>query len=276
MFRNILLSLSLFSSIVLFFPDQLYAQEEEEIIIISEHVGKEIDKEESEQYDVFPNIKGFQSAVLIALPDDGYVFRITRLDEQTGELKIELQQVSQESINDIRYQIDRKHRGIFKKIGARKAQDLQKDVYEESARVEEKPRDLKHESYPELGVVHSLIMNPTLGYWFGSFGVRVTGMYLSDDHNEFHLTLRYKFSDNQKTQHSINLSSARIVGSDPGADYHYTCLGVTYGLNFSIIGYRGFFVEMGMARVLDDNLGNVKDGSFVPYGSFGYIYRFTP
>ncbi|GAJ07530.1 unnamed protein product, partial [marine sediment metagenome] len=28
---------------------------------------------------------------------------------------------------------------------------------------EEKPRDLKHESYPELGVVCSLIMNPTLG-----------------------------------------------------------------------------------------------------------------
>jgi len=159
MFGKYLLSLSLFIGILFFSPNQLYAQEEGEIIIINEHVG-----------------------------------------------------------------------------------------------VEEKPRDLKHESYPELGVVCSLIMNPTLGYWFGPVGVRVAGMYLGDDHNEFHLNLRYKFSDNENTQQSINLLSERIVGNDPGADYHYTSLGVAYGLNFSIKGYGGFFIEGGMAKVLHDKL----------------------
>jgi len=226
MFRKYIFSLSLFSSIVFFPPNQLYAQEEGEIIIISEHVGKEIDKEEREEYELFP--------------------------------------------------IDIKPWEILKKIEARKPQDLKKDVYEELAMVEEKPRDLKHESYPELGVVCSLIMNPTLGYWFGPVGVRVAGMYIGDDHNEFHLNLRYKFSDNENTQQSINLLFERIVGSDPGADYHYTCLGVAYGLNFSIKGYRGFFIEMGMAKVLHDNLGNLENDPFVPCGTFGYIYRFTP
>lgn len=277
MFGKYLLSLLLFLSIFYFSSNQLYAQEEEgEIITISERVGEEIDKEEREKFELFPNIKGFQSAYLLKLPDNRYVFRITYLDEQTGELKIELKQVSQESINNIRYQIDIKPWEILKIIEARKPQDLKKDVYEEPAMVEEKPRDLKHESYPELGVVCSLIMNPTLGYWFGPVGVRVAGMYLSDDHNEFHLNLRYKFSDNENTQQSINLLSERIVGSDPGADYHFTCLGVAYGLNFSIKGYGGFFIEGGMAKVLHDNLGNLKNDPFVPCCTFGYIYRFTP
>jgi len=277
MFGKYLLSLLLFLSTFYFSSDQLYAQEEEgKIITISERVGDEIDKEEREKFELFPNIKGFQSADLLKLSDNRYVFRITYLDEQTGELKIELKQVSQESINNIRYQIDIKPWEILKKIEARRPQDLKKDVYEEPAMVEEKPRDLKNESYPELGVLCSMMIMPALGYWFGPVGVRVTGMYLGDDHNEFHLNLRYKFSDNENTQQSINLLTERIVGSDPGADYHYTCLGVAYGLNFSIKGYRGFFIEMGMAKVLHDNLGNLQNDPFVPCGTFGYIYRFTP
>jgi len=277
MFGKYLLSLLLFLSTFYFSSDQLYAQEEEgKIITISERVGDEIDKEEREKFELFPNIKGFQSADLLKLSDNRYVFRITYLDEQTGELKIEFKQVSQESINNIRYQIDIKPWEILKKIEARRPQDFKKDVYEEPAMVEEKPRDLKNESYPELGVLCSMMIMPALGYWFGPVGVRVTGMYLGDDHNEFHLNLRYKFSDNENTQQSINLLTERIVGSDPGADYHYTCLGVAYGLNFSIKGYRGFFIEMGMAKVLHDNLGNLQNDPFVPCGTFGYIYRFTP
>jgi len=155
-------------------------------------------------------------------------------------------------------------------------EDSRKDVHEELAMAEEKPRDLKNESYPELGVVCSVIMSPTAGYWFGPVGVKVAGMYLGDDRNEFHLNLRYKFSDNEKTQHSINLVSEKIVGSDPGADYDFTCLGLAYGLNFSIKGYGGFYIEMGMAKVLHDNLGNLENDPFVPCGTFGYIYRFTP
>ena len=145
-------------------------------------------------------------------------------------------------------------------------------VYEEN-----ESRDLKAVSYPEMGLTTSfLLISPNLGYWFGRMGVRLSGMYLGEDHQEAHLNLGYKWSDTMKTQHSINLLMGKIVGSDPGADYDYTYLGVAYGLNFSIIGYRGFFFELGMAKVLDDNLGNLADDPFVPCGSIGYMYRFTP
>ncbi len=130
MFGKYLLSLSLFIGILFFSPNQLYAQEEGKIIIISKRVGEEIDKEERKEFGLFPNIKGFQSAVLHKLPDNRYVFRITYLDEQTGELKIERIQVSEESINDIRYQIDVKPWEISEKF-QQKPLDLNKDVYEE-------------------------------------------------------------------------------------------------------------------------------------------------
>jgi len=140
-----------------------------------------------------------------------------------------------------------------------------------------KPKDLKNVSYPEVGLTTSLLLiSPNLGYWFGPIGIRLSGMYLNENNNEVHFNLGYKLSDNGKTQQSINLLSGVIVGSDPGADYNYTYLGVAYGLNFSIKKYRGFFIEIGIAKVLHDHLGNLKDDPFVPCGTFGYIYRFTP
>jgi len=148
-------------------------------------------------------------------------------------------------------------------------------LYGSDAVAEEKSRDLRHESYPELGMVFSAIMNPAFGYWFGPYGVRVAGMYLEGDHNEFHLNLGYKRLDNEKRQQSINLLLSRIEGTDPGADYDYTSLGVAYSWN-SLFGVRGLFVELGMAKVLHDNLGNVIDEFLVPCGYIGYIYRFTP
>jgi hypothetical protein len=145
-------------------------------------------------------------------------------------------------------------------------------VYEEN-----ESRDLKEVSYPEVGLTtSSLLISPNLGYWFGQMGVRFSGMYLGEDHNEAHLNWGYKWSDTAMTQHSINLLMGKIVGSDPGADYDYTYLGVAYSLNFTVKGYRGFFIALGMAKVLDDNLGNLADDPFVPCGSLGYMYRFTP
>ncbi|MFC1550802.1 hypothetical protein ACFL46_05885 [Candidatus Neomarinimicrobiota bacterium] len=141
--------------------------------------------------------------------------------------------------------------------------------------VEEKSRDLKHESYPELGMVFSSIMNPTIGYWFGSYGIRVAGMYLKENRNEFHLNLGYKILDNEKKQRSINILLSKIEGYDPGADYDFTSLGVAYSWN-TLFGVRGLFAQLGMAKVLHDNLGNVKDEFLVPCGYIGYMYRFTP
>ncbi len=137
-------------------------------------------------------------------------------------------------------------------------------------------RDLKFESYPELGIVSSLqIISPALGYWFGPYGVRVSGMYSNEELYEFHLNLGFKRLDNEKKQRSINILLSRIKGFDPGADYDSTSLGVAFSWN-SLFGVRGLFGEFGMAKVLDDNLGNVKDEFLVPCGYIGYMYRFTP
>jgi len=133
--------------------------------------------------------------------------------------------------------------------------------------------DLKEASYPELGLTTSGI---NLGYWYKRIGLRLSQYYLSGTHNEMMLNLGYKLSDNEKTQQSINLLAGRFVGSDPGADYDYAYIGIAYGLNFSILRCRGFFLELGMARVLQDNLGNLANDPFVPCANIGYIYRFTP
>jgi len=136
-----------------------------------------------------------------------------------------------------------------------------------------KLRDLKEASYPELGLTISGI---NLGYWYKRTGLRLSHYYLSKTHNEMMLNLGYKLSDNEKTQQSINLLAGRFVGSDPGADYDYAYIGIVYGLNISILGYQGFFLELGMAKVLQDNLGNLANDPFVPCANIGYIYRFTP
>ncbi|MFC1650653.1 hypothetical protein ACFL2X_03710 [Candidatus Latescibacterota bacterium] len=136
-----------------------------------------------------------------------------------------------------------------------------------------KLRDLKEASYPEVGLTTSGI---NLGYWHKRTGLRLSHYYLNKTRTEMILNLGYKLSDNEKTQKSINLLAGRFVGSDPGADYDYAYVGIAYGLNFSILGYRGFIIKLGMAKVLQDNLGNLADDPFVPCANIGYIYRFTP
>lgn len=136
-----------------------------------------------------------------------------------------------------------------------------------------KLRDFKEASYPELGLTSYGI---NLGYWFKRIGLRLSNYYLNENRNGMSLNLGYKLSDNEKTQKSINLLAGRYVGSDPGADYDFAYIGIAYGLNFSILKCRGFFVELGIAKVIQDNLGNLADDPFAPCANIGYIYRLTP
>lgn len=107
MYRKCLLLKLLFISSVHFSSGQLYAQEEEgEIITISERVGKEIDQEERDKYELFQGIEGFQSAVFLKLPDNSYVLKITHQNEITGELKTERIQQSEQSMKGHRNYID--------------------------------------------------------------------------------------------------------------------------------------------------------------------------
>jgi hypothetical protein len=127
-------------------------------------------------------------------------------------------------------------------------------------------------SYSELGITTSIqIIHPSIGYWWGRKGVRLTGMYLKKDYHEFHLNIGYAVYDSEKAQHSINLLTSKIAGSDPGADYDYWSTGIAYSLN-----YRGFFFELGLAWPWKDYLGNLSNDPVVPCGYFGYMYRFRP
>lgn len=128
-----------------------------------------------------------------------------------------------------------------------------------------------HLAYPELGITKSLLFHPSIGYWWGRTGLRVTGMYLDNDHHEFHVNIGYALADSGHMQQSLNLLTSWVVGSDPGADYRYGATGLAYSLN-----YRGIFVELGLARPWRDDLGNLAHDPVIPCGYWGYIYRFRP
>ena len=125
MFRKCLFLKLLFISIVHFSFNQPYAQEEGEIIIISERAGKEIDQEERDKFKLFQGLKGFQSAVYLKLPDNRYILKMTYLDEKTGELKVEHIQESKLSMKNRRNYIDR-----FEEVQARKHQNQNLSKYQ--------------------------------------------------------------------------------------------------------------------------------------------------
>lgn len=130
----------------------------------------------------------------------------------------------------------------------------------------------KHRTYLELGITaSSLLIQPSIGFWWGRIGVRFSGMYLNKNHHEFHFNIGYAFYDSDKVQHSINLLTSRVVGRDPGAHYRYSATGIAYSIN-----YRGFFLELGLAHPWRDEIGNLAKNPVIPCGYFGYIYRFRP
>ena len=129
----------------------------------------------------------------------------------------------------------------------------------------------EYSSYPGVGVVLGLNLHPAVGYWWDRIGVRFSGMYKSKNDREYHLNFGYVLSDTGEMQHSLNLLTSRVVGSDPGADYDFAATGIAYGLN-----YKGFFLEVGLGIPWRDELGNVKDDPVVPVGYLGYIHQFKP
>jgi len=125
------------------------------------------------------------------------------------------------------------------------------------------------QSYPEVGITKSLLIRPSLGYWWNRTGVRLTGMYLNNDTHEFQFNFGYAFYDTVKLQQSVSLVTCWVVGSDPGADYRYGATGLSYSIN-----YRGFFFELGLVKPWRDDIGNLENDFVVPCMNWGYIYRF--
>lgn len=125
------------------------------------------------------------------------------------------------------------------------------------------------ESYFELGVTASMVVSPSIGYWWDRKGIRLSGMYMHKELYEYSFNLAYETAETQNAQHSINLLTRWVVGSDPGADYDFASTGIAYALN-----YKGFFLEIGIAVPWQDNLGNLANDPFIPTGYWGYIHRF--
>jgi hypothetical protein len=110
------LSVFLFVCIVHVSAGLLWAQEDEgEVVIINETVGKEIDREERDKFELFHEVRGFQSAVWLRLPDNDYILKVTYLDDQTGEPTTRRIRQSEKPLNDIRDQIDRFEEGQVRK-----------------------------------------------------------------------------------------------------------------------------------------------------------------
>ena len=125
-------------------------------------------------------------------------------------------------------------------------------------------------SYLEFGITNSICTaQPNIGYWWKRMGFRFSGMYLNKDCHEYNINIGYRLYDSKKVQHSINLLTSWVVGSDPGADYKFGATGIAYSLN-----YRGFFLELGFARPWRDDIGNLANNPVIPCGYWGYIYRF--
>jgi hypothetical protein len=89
MFQRLLFLALFFIIFVLLWIGRIDAQEEDgDIIIINERVGKVIDLEERNKFILFPGIKGFKSAVFLKSVNGSYIVKITYNDDTTGEEKI--------------------------------------------------------------------------------------------------------------------------------------------------------------------------------------------
>lgn len=74
------------------------------VIVISEKVGETIDEKERDRYCLFPASHNFQSAMILQLPDGGYVAEIS--EEYRGAKKIRRLPLDQATLHGIRDRID--------------------------------------------------------------------------------------------------------------------------------------------------------------------------
>jgi hypothetical protein len=82
-----------------------YAQEDEQIIVISEKVGRAIDLAERNRYSLFPEIEGFRSAMFFQLPDSTILVKIDYVETGKKETKL-LKNLSGSEIEKVREHIE--------------------------------------------------------------------------------------------------------------------------------------------------------------------------
>jgi hypothetical protein len=87
---------------------QLHAHEnvEEEIFMLHESLGEEIDEREREQIHLFPLFQGFKSAVFYQLSGGGYHCHVRYIDEKNQTAKLSILTLSESRMCQIQNRID--------------------------------------------------------------------------------------------------------------------------------------------------------------------------
>jgi len=211
----------------------LAAQEEEgEIIIISERVGKEIDQEENEKFKIFEGVKGFQSAVYLKMSDGRYFLKIIYQDEKTGEIKISRVLQSEASIKNRRDYIDR-----FEENQASKKQNQEEQKYIYSNPGISLYFELGGKSWSSINIDKRINKSKAMSLGFLSFK--------SEGERTFQPSIMfYKFSGRKyRTEWGIGLSAYINENSEIGLVCVHGVVGYRYqqknGLLFRI-GYTPF------------------------------------
>lgn len=122
--------------------------------------------------------------------------------------------------------------------------------------------DLMHTEYPELGVNFGTPggLNLAAGYWFGTVGLRLSGMYLGDIAG-VQGNVGFKLSDNSTHSHVL----ATVFGTSEIERKNWTYVGGVYELNL-----YGFFLPAGAT------IGSGDFPSPQLVFQIGYMHRFLP
>ena len=145
----------------------------------------------------------------------------------------------------------------------------------ESMEVEPSIRDYRKSSYTELGINLGTPagVNLALGYWFGEFGLRASGMVLGFVQG-FQGNVGFKLSDNANRSHvlalifgksSIEDKKVYLFGPDEVVYRTWSYFGLVYELN-----WHGFFLEAGFTA----GSGDFRSPQVA--AQLGYMYRFLP
>ncbi len=95
----------LVSAVLMLIPGEIVqAQEEGQVIVISERVGETIDREERNYYGLFLASWNFHSAVIRQLPDGSYLAEIT--EGQEGEKQVRTLPIDQNTLDALREHIE--------------------------------------------------------------------------------------------------------------------------------------------------------------------------
>lgn len=135
-------------------------------------------------------------------------------------------------------------------------------------------RDLRRDRYFEMGanLGWPAVINGAVGYWFGPVGLRLSGMYWDGENqdgiNAVQCDIGYKLSDNVNTLHSVAVAGGTSRESLRG---EWSYLGAAYCLN-----HKWFFLEIGLAKIVEIRREVYPIGSFQAIFQIGYMHRFLP